>query len=98
MLAILRAYFGLVSQVVCLVGLWDTEVEGGDARQSFDFNQEASLRVKVCPHTIVLSVDFMVFLFALPYAPLHYSLLKHIHYTSPALLPVRNRTCEPLCR
>jgi len=34
-------------EVVCLVGLWDTEVEGGDARQSFDFNQEASLRVKV---------------------------------------------------
>lgn len=34
-------------EVVCLVGLWDTEVEGGDARQSFDFNQESSLRVTV---------------------------------------------------
>jgi hypothetical protein len=34
-------------EVICLVWLWKTEVEVLDARQTFDFNQEASLRVKV---------------------------------------------------
>merc|ERR1712224_397459 len=35
-------------EVVCIVGLWKAEVENkNDKRQSFDFNQEASLRVRV---------------------------------------------------
>lgn len=34
-------------EVVCLVGLWGTEVDTSFTKQSFDFNQEASLKVTV---------------------------------------------------